>query len=145
MPPKHIGKYELEEFLGGNMSHGYRARDTGIGRTVAIKVLTAEAAADPEAKARFLREAQMAGNISHENIMSVYDFGEEDGRPFMVIEFLRGEDLRYAIKNGHTGRGFHPSANRPPGSQSSGINPSAEDHPPRHQTRKRPQPNRRHR
>ena len=101
--PKRIGKYELEEFLGGGMSHVYRARDTVIGRTVAIKVLTAEAAADPEAKARFLREAQMAGNISHENIMSVYDFGEEDGRPFMVMEFLRGEDLRHAIKNGHTG------------------------------------------
>jgi serine/threonine-protein kinase len=101
--PKRIGKYELEEFLGGGMSHVYRARDTVIGRTVAIKVLTAEAAADPEAKARFLREAQMAGNIAHENIMSVYDFGEEDGRPFMVMEFLRGEDLRHAIKNGHTG------------------------------------------
>jgi eukaryotic-like serine/threonine-protein kinase len=101
--PKRIGKYELEEFLGGGMSHVYRARDTVIGRTVAIKVLTAEAAADPEAKARFLREAQMAGNISHENIMSVYDFGEEDGRPFMVMEFLHGEDLRHAIKNSHTG------------------------------------------
>ena len=101
--PKRIGKYELEEFLGGGMSHVYRARDTVIGRTVAIKVLTPEGAADPDAKARFLREAQVAGGISHENIMSVYDFGEEEGRPFMVMEFLRGEDLRHAIKNGNTG------------------------------------------
>jgi serine/threonine-protein kinase len=101
--PKRIGKYELEEFLGGGMSHVYKARDTLIGRTVAIKILTPEASADPDAKARFLREAQMAGNIAHENIMSVYDFGEEEGQPFMVMEFLRGEDLRSALKNGRTG------------------------------------------
>jgi eukaryotic-like serine/threonine-protein kinase len=101
--PKRIGKYELEDFLGGGMSHVYKARDTVIGRTVAIKILTPEAAADADAKARFLREAQMAGNIAHENIMSVYDFGEDEGRPFMVMEFLRGEDLRSAMKNGHTG------------------------------------------
>jgi serine/threonine protein kinase len=101
--PKRIGKYELEDFLGGGMSHVYKARDTVIGRTVAVKILTSSAAADPEAKARFLREAQMAGGLAHENIMSVYDFGEEQGQPFMVMEFLRGEDLRNAIKNGHTG------------------------------------------
>ncbi len=45
----------------------------------------------------------MAGGLAHENIMSVYDFGEEQGQPFMVMEFLRGEDLRSAIKNGRTG------------------------------------------
>ncbi len=98
-----IGKYELEDFLGGGMSHVYKARDTVIGRTVAIKILTPEAATDPDAKARFLREAQMAGNIAHENIMSVYDFGEAEGRPYMVMEFLRGEDLRSALKNGRAG------------------------------------------
>jgi serine/threonine-protein kinase len=101
--PKRIGKYELEELLGGGMSQVYRARDTVIGRTVAIKILTAEASKDPEAKARFLREAQMAGNLAHENVMSVYDFGEADGRPFMVMEFLRGEDLRSRIKSGRVG------------------------------------------
>ena len=58
----------------------------------------------PEAKARFLEEARMAGNITHDNVISIYDFGEdEQHRPFMVMEFLRGEDLRHAIKNGHTG------------------------------------------
>jgi serine/threonine-protein kinase len=101
--PQRIGKYELEQFLGGGMSHVYKARDTVIGRTVAVKVLTPAASEDPEAKARFLREAQMAGGIAHENIMSVYDFGEDQGRPFMVMEFLRGEDLRSAMKNGRTG------------------------------------------
>ena len=102
--PANIGKYELEEFLGGGMSHVYRARDTVIGRTVAVKILTEAGCEDAEAKARFLAEARMAGNISHDNVLSIYDFGEdEQHRPFMVMEFLRGEDLRHAIKNGHTG------------------------------------------
>ncbi|HYW42686.1 MAG TPA: bifunctional serine/threonine-protein kinase/formylglycine-generating enzyme family protein [Bryobacteraceae bacterium] len=102
--PARIGKYELEEFLGGGMSHVYRARDTVIGRTVAVKILTEAGCQDAEAKARFLAEARMAGNIAHENVISIYDFGEDDQhRPFMVMEFLRGEDLRHAIRNGHTG------------------------------------------
>ena len=101
---RNIGKYELEEFLGGGMSHVYRARDTIIGRTVAVKILTEAGCADEEAKTRFLAEARMAGNISHENIIAIYDFGEDDQqRPFMVMEFLRGEDLRHAIRDGHTG------------------------------------------
>lgn len=102
--PARIGKYELEEFLGGGMSNVYRARDTVIGRTVAVKILTEQGCADPEAKERFLQEARMAGNLAHENIMAIYDFGEDDeGRPFMVMEFLRGEDLRHAIREGRTG------------------------------------------
>src|SRR6185503_17430829 len=102
--PANIGKYELQEFLGGGMSHVYKARDTVIGRTVAVKVLTDAGCQDSEVKARFLAEARMAGNLVHDNILSIYDFGvDELGRPFMVMEFLRGEDLRHAIKNGHTG------------------------------------------
>ncbi len=102
--PARIGKYELEEFLGGGMSHVYRARDTVIGRTVAVKILTEQGCEDPEAKARFLAEARMAGNLAHDNVLSIYDFGEdEQHHPLMVMEFLRGEDLRHAIKNGHTG------------------------------------------
>jgi serine/threonine-protein kinase len=102
--PARIGKYELEEFLGGGMSHVYRARDTVIGRTVAVKILTEQGCEDEEVKARFLAEARMAGNLMHDNVLSIYDFGEdEQHHPFMVMEFLRGEDLRHAIKNGHTG------------------------------------------
>src|SRR5262245_4509913 len=85
------------------MSHVYRARDTVIGRTVAVKILTDQGCADPEAKARFLHEARMSGNIQHENIISIYDYGEEQGRPFMVMEFLVGQDLRDAIKNSSIG------------------------------------------
>src|SRR5579864_577113 len=102
--PARIGKYELLEFLGGGMARVYRATDTVIGRTVAVKILTEEGCADEDAKSRFLQEARLAGNITHDNIISIYDFGEDDqGRPFMVMEFLKGEDLRHAIKNGTTG------------------------------------------
>src|SRR5215813_8657627 len=101
--PARIGKYELIEFLGGGMSHVYRAQDTVLGRTVAVKILTDSGCSDPETKARFLQEARMAGNFTHDNIISVFDFGEEHGRPFIIMEFLRGESLRDAIKNGRTG------------------------------------------
>src|ERR1700675_156722 len=97
--PARIGKYELEEFLGGGMSEVYRARDTIIGRTVALKILTDEACADPEVRARFLLEAQMSGNLQHDHIVKIYDCGEdENNRPYIVMEFLRGEDLAHAIK-----------------------------------------------
>src|ERR1039458_7817633 len=90
-----IGKYELEEFLGGGMSHLYRARDTVIGRTVAVKILTEAGCQDAEAKARFVAEARTAGNISHDNILGIYDFGEDhQRRPFMVMEYLKSEERR---------------------------------------------------
>src|SRR5271169_2207799 len=98
-----VGKYELEQLLGGGMSLVYRAKDSVLGRRVALKILTAEGSADADAKARFLLEARMASSVSHENIISVYDFGEEQGRPFIVMEFLEGESLREAIKQGHLG------------------------------------------
>jgi formylglycine-generating enzyme required for sulfatase activity len=102
-PGSRISKYEIEKFLGGGMSHVFRARDTVIGRTVAVKILTDEGCIDKDVKARFLFEAQTSGNIVHENIIQIYDYGEEQGRPFMVMEFLVGQDLRDAIKNGQTG------------------------------------------
>ena len=101
--PSRIGKYELQEFLGGGMSQVYRAQDTVLGRTVAIKVLTEAGCQDSEAKARFLQEARTAGGIVHEHIISVYDFGEEKGRPFMVMEFLRGKSLNQALKANELG------------------------------------------
>ena len=101
--PARIGKYEIEQYLGGGMARVYRARDSVLGRHVALKILAGNGAADAEAKARFLFEARTASNITHENIISVYDFGEDEGRPFIVMEFLEGESLRDAIKNGHLG------------------------------------------
>jgi eukaryotic-like serine/threonine-protein kinase len=102
--PARIGKYELQEFLGGGMSHVFRAQDTVIGRTVAVKILTEAGCADQDAKKRFLAEARMAGNLAHENVIAIYDFGEDErGRPYMVMEFLRGRDLKRAIRDGGTG------------------------------------------
>jgi serine/threonine-protein kinase len=102
-PNTRVGKYELEEFLGGGMSHVYRAKDSVLGRRVALKILTEAGVQDTETKARFLQEARTASNISHENIINVFDFGEDQGRPFIVMEFLEGESLRDAIKRGHLG------------------------------------------
>ena len=102
--PARLGKYELQQFLGGGMSHVYRAFDTIIGRTVAVKILTEEAARDQEARERFLDEARLAAKVTHENVISIYDFGADPQMGlFMVMEFLQGEDLRHAIKEGHTG------------------------------------------
>ena len=101
--PATLGKYELLEFLGGGMSHVYRARDTMIDRTVVVKILTDSSCQDGDAKARFLQEAKLAGSFQHENIVSVFDYGEFDGKPFIVMEYLQGEDLRNAIRDGHLG------------------------------------------
>jgi eukaryotic-like serine/threonine-protein kinase len=96
--PARVGKYEIEKFLGGGMSRVYLAKDSVLGRRVAIKILTDSGSGDTEAKARFLMEARLASNITHENIISVYDFGEDQGRPFIVMEYLEGESLRAALK-----------------------------------------------
>ncbi len=101
--PSRIGKYEIEAFLGGGMSHVYRGKDAVLGRTVAIKILTEAASSDLDAKARFLQEARIASHVSHENVIAVYDFGQENGRPFMVMEYLEGESLRAAIKADRVG------------------------------------------
>jgi len=99
--PTRIGKYELLDYLGGGMSRVYRARDTLINRIVCVKILTEKA--DADAKARFLQEARVAGSLSHDNVIRVYDFGEDaEGNPYMVMEFLEGEDLRHLMKQGRT-------------------------------------------
>lgn len=101
--PARVGKYQIEKFLGGAMARVYRAKDTVLGRQVALKILTESSAADGEAKARFFMEARVASSINHENIISVYDFGEDQGRPFMVMEYLEGESLRSALRAGTAG------------------------------------------
>jgi eukaryotic-like serine/threonine-protein kinase len=102
--PARLGKYELQQSLGGGMSQVYKAFDTIIGRTVAVKILTDQGAQDPEARDRFLDEARTAAKVTHENVISIYDFGADPEKGlFMVMEFLHGEDLRSAIKGGRTG------------------------------------------
>jgi eukaryotic-like serine/threonine-protein kinase len=100
MQQKQLGKYKFDQFLGGGMSHVYKATDTLINRTVVVKILTDSGMHDEDTKKRFLREAQTAGSITHENIIRVYDFGEHEGRPYMVMEYLQGNDLRAGIQQG---------------------------------------------
>jgi len=100
--PARIGKYEIEEYLGGGMSRVYRATDQVLRRTVALKLLAEKSAADGEAKVRFLREARTACSIVHENIVAVHDYGEEDGMPFIVMEYVEGDRLSDLIRNERT-------------------------------------------
>ncbi|MEZ4649765.1 MAG: protein kinase [Candidatus Eisenbacteria bacterium] len=89
-----IGKYRIVSELGrGGMGVVYHAHDTVIRRDVAIKVLHEHAVSD-SAVERFHREARSAGRLTHDNIMTLYDFGESDGRPYLVMELLDGTDLR---------------------------------------------------
>ncbi|MFN0101269.1 MAG: bifunctional serine/threonine-protein kinase/formylglycine-generating enzyme family protein [Bryobacteraceae bacterium] len=98
--PARIAKYELQKYLGGGMSEVYQARDTVLGRTVAVKLLTAQAAMNDDTRARFLLEARVSSGIAHENIITTHDYGEEDGIPYMVLEFLTGRTLKEALHSG---------------------------------------------
>ncbi|KAA0251490.1 MAG: serine/threonine protein kinase [Acidobacteria bacterium] len=90
-----LGRYELEALLGqGGMAEVYRARDTSLARTVAVKVIHATHARDPQFLGRFLTEARLVARLEHPGILPVYDFGEEDGLPFLVMQYLEGGTLR---------------------------------------------------
>jgi serine/threonine protein kinase len=94
-PGTRLGPYEILAPLGaGGMGEVYRARDTRLDRDVAVKVLPATFAADPDRLARFEREAKAIAALSHPNILSIYDTGVHDGRMFVVTELLDGETLR---------------------------------------------------
>lgn len=101
--PAQFGKYQLDQFLGGGMSHVFKARDTVLNRVVCVKILTPEGAADAETRARFLAEAKMSASLMHDNVIRIFDYGEEQGKPYIVMEFLTGADLRTAIKDGSSG------------------------------------------
>ncbi|MCX5404838.1 protein kinase [Streptomyces sp. NBC_00335] len=91
------GRYRLEQRLGqGGMGEVWRARDTALERAVAVKVLL-EAATNDELVARFRREATIGARLQHPGITVVHDVGQEDGRLFIVMELLAGEDLRTAL------------------------------------------------
>src|ERR1700680_2564488 len=96
-----LGPYEIVAPAGGGgMGEVYRARDARLNRDVAIKVLPAGFARDPERLRRFQQEAQAAAGANHPNILAVHDFGEHDGSPYMITEFLEGETLRQRLRPG---------------------------------------------
>jgi dienelactone hydrolase len=98
---KTIAHYDVESRLGaGGMGTVYLARDTRLGRRVAIKVLTPEFASDPSFAGRLLREARAASNLNHPHIVTVHEIGHADGIDFIVMEYVEGQVLARAIPPG---------------------------------------------
>src|SRR6059036_1200124 len=89
-----LGPYEIQSALGaGGMGEVYKARDTRLDRTVAIKILPDALAGDPEFRDRFDREARTISQLTHPHICTLYDVGHQDGTDFLVMEYLEGDTL----------------------------------------------------
>ena len=102
MVAKHMlaNRYELLGKIGtGGMAVVYRAYDTSLDRTVAIKLLRDEYADDPEFARRFQKEAQAVARMSHQNIVNIYDYGESDGVAYLVMEYVEGHTLKEIISS----------------------------------------------
>jgi len=96
-----LGPYEIQSPLGaGGMGEVYRAKDTRLDRTVAIKILPTHLSANPEFKQRFEREARTVSSLNHPHICHLYDVGSQDGADFLVMEFLDGETLADRLRRG---------------------------------------------
>src|ERR1700674_1285430 len=96
-----LGPYEIQSPLGaGGMGEVYRARDTRLGRDVAIKVLPEALARDADRLRRFEQEARTIAALSHPNILGIHDTGAHDGAPFLVSELLEGQTLRERLEGG---------------------------------------------
>jgi serine/threonine protein kinase len=95
------GRYQIIEELGrGGMGEVFKASDTRLGRSVAVKVLPAQFSADPERRARFEREAKTIAGLTHPHICTLYDVGESEGSTFLVMELLTGETLASRLEKG---------------------------------------------
>ena len=93
------GRYQINDRIGiGGMAEVYRAQDNVLGRLVAVKVMLPQYAADPDFTRRFRQEAAAAANLQSPYIVNVYDWGQDDGTYYIVMEFVRGSDLKTAIQ-----------------------------------------------
>ena len=97
----NLSQYRIDAELGrGGMGIVYKATDTKLNRTVALKVLPVGLAADSQASARFLREAQAAGKLSHPNLVRVHAIGEHRGAPYYVMDLVEGTSLQDRLRAG---------------------------------------------
>ncbi len=97
-PGSKLGSYEVLSLLGaGGMGEVYRARDTRLGRVVAIKVLPAERMADENRRRRFVQEARAASALNHPNIVTIHEIESADGIDFIVMEYVEGKTLDAVI------------------------------------------------
>lgn len=100
-PRSTISHYRIKELIArGGMGEVYKAVDPRLGRTVAIKIPTGSARQDEKAKRRFIREARAASRLSHPNICTIFEVGEEDGLPFIVMEYVEGPTLQEMLTRG---------------------------------------------
>ncbi len=100
-PGARLGQFEILEPLGaGGMGEVYRARDSRLGRIVAIKVLRPEVAADPDRLERFEREARSASALNHPNIVTIHDVGVAEGTSYIAMEWVDGSPLRDLVARG---------------------------------------------
>jgi serine/threonine protein kinase len=101
MAMDRIGKYKIEGLIGeGGFGRVYRAYDPTVNRTVAIKVVRIEdRVGEEQLLTRFRSEAKTTGTLLHKNVVTVYDYGEQDGLPYLVMEYLQGRDLEHIIEN----------------------------------------------
>ena len=112
-------RYEIErEIAQGGMAEVYLARDQLLDRPVAVKVLFPEFARDPSFVERFRREAQAAANLNHPNIVAIYDWGQEQGTYFIVMEYVEGRSLRDIIRSRRPARRRARPPTSPPRSPS---------------------------
>jgi serine/threonine protein kinase len=96
-----LGTYEIQSALGaGGMGEVYKARDTRLGREVAIKILPPHLSSNPELKERFEREARTVSSLNHPRICTLHDIGHQDGIDFLVMEYLDGQSLAQRLKKG---------------------------------------------
>src|SRR5271165_3784698 len=96
-----LGPYEIQSPLGaGGMGEVYRARDTRLDRSVAIKILPSHLSNDPEARQRFDREARTISSLNHPNICTLHDVGHQDGTDYLVMEYIEGQTLADRLTKG---------------------------------------------
>ena len=100
-PGARLGPYEITAAIGaGGMGEVYRARDTRLNRSIAIKVLPGDVAGDPDRLRRFEQEAQAASALNHPNILTIHDIGQEAGVSFIAMEWVQGATLRDLLAAG---------------------------------------------